>query len=197
MKNGDTPCRHLFHIFYFPRYISVFLYSYIMESSKKKVYIETTIPSLITARLSGEIGVLFRQQKAMEFWENERHKYDLYVSLYVIEECAKGDEKAAKRRLELIKDIPQIPKSKETDELAEEYFAFLQIPPKAKTDCSHLAICVINKMDFLLSWNLTHLGDSAYQKTHEYNIRRNLWTPDLLDPDTFMRKMKLEEAENG
>jgi len=174
-----------------------FLHSYIMGSSKKKVYIETTIPSLITARLSADIGVLFRQQKAMEFWENERHKYDLYVSLYVIEECEKGDEKAAKRRLELIKEIPQIPKSKETDELAEEYFEFLQIPPKAKTDCSHLAICVINKIDFLLSWNLTHLGDIAYQKTYEYNIRRNLWTPGLLDPDTFMRKMKLEEAENG
>jgi hypothetical protein len=26
---------------------------------------------------------------------------------------------------DLIKDIPQIPKSKETDDLAEEYFAFL------------------------------------------------------------------------
>jgi len=41
-----------------------------MEASKKKVYIETTIPSFITARLSGDIGILFRQQKAMEFWEN-------------------------------------------------------------------------------------------------------------------------------
>jgi len=168
-----------------------------MDSSKKKVYIETTIPSLITARPSRDIGELYRQQVAKDFWEYERHKYDLYTSLYVVEECAKGDEEAAKRRFELIKDIQQIPKSKETDDLAEEYFAYLQIPPKAKTDCSHLAICVINKIDFLLSWNLTHLGDSAYGKTYEYNIRRNLWTPGLLDPDTFMRKMKLEEAENG
>jgi hypothetical protein len=168
-----------------------------MDSPKRKVYIETTIPSLITARLSGDIGILFRQQKATEFWENERQKYDLYVSLYVIEECAKGDKEAARRRLELIKDIPQIPKTKETDKLAEEYFKFLQIPSRAKTDCSHLAICVANKIDFLLSWNLTHLGDIAYQKVLEYNIKHDLWTPGLLDPDTFMRKMKLEETENG
>ncbi len=115
-----------------------------MVSPKKSVYIETTIPSLVTARSSRDIGVLFRQQMARDFWEFERHKYDLYISTYVIEECEKGDKEAARRRLELIKDIPQIPKSKEADELAEEYFAFLQIPQKAKTDCSHLAICVIN-----------------------------------------------------
>jgi hypothetical protein len=42
-----------------------------MASPKKSVYIETTIPSLITARLSRDIGILFRQQKATEFWENE------------------------------------------------------------------------------------------------------------------------------
>jgi len=63
-----------------------------MVSSKKKVYIETTIPSLITARPS------------REFWENERHKYDLFISKYVLEECSKGDVDAAKKRMELLKD---------------------------------------------------------------------------------------------
>ncbi len=169
-----------------------------MVSPRKSVYIETTIPSLVTARPSRDIGELFRQQVARDFWEFERQKYDLYISTYVWEECEKGDKEAAKRRLELIKDIPQIPKSKETDELAEEYFVFLQIPQKAKTDSSHLAICAINRIDFLLSWNLTHLGDIAFNKVVEYNTRRNLWTPELLDPDTFMRKMRRrEEAENG
>jgi hypothetical protein len=168
-----------------------------MVQPKKSVYIETTIPSLVTARPSRDIGELFRQQIAREFWEYERHKYDLYTSSYVWEECEKGDKDAAKRRLELIKDIPQIPKTKETDDLAEEYFAYLQIPQKAKTDSSHLAICVINRIDFLLSWNLTHLGDIAFNKVVEYNTRRNLRTPGLLDPDTFMRKMRLEEAKNG
>jgi hypothetical protein len=162
--------------------------------ARKSVYIETTIPSLITARLSNDIRILYRQQISREFWENERQKYDLYISLYVIQECEKGDKNAAKKRLELIKDIPQIPKTKETDELAKEYFTFLNIPQKAKTDCSHLAICVISKIDFLLSWNLTHLGNISYNKVFEYNIKRNLWTPNLLDPDTFMRRMKLEES---
>jgi len=168
-----------------------------MALPKKSVYIETTIPSLVTAKPSADIGNLFRQTTAKVFWEYERHKYDLYTSLYVWEECANGDKEAAKKRLDLIKDIPQIPKSKETDELAEEYFEYLKIPEKAKTDSSHLAICVVNKINVLLSWNMTHLGDVAFNKVVEYNAKRNLWIPSLLDPDTFMRKMKLEETENG
>jgi len=168
-----------------------------MASSRKSVYIETTIPSLVTAKPSADIGNLFRQTTAKVFWEYERHKYDLYTSQYVIEECEKGDKEAATRRLDLIKDIPQIPKSKETDELAEEYFKYLKISQKAKTDSSHLAVCVVNKIDVLLSWNMTHLGDIAFSKVVEYNTRRNLWTPSLLDPDTFMRRMKLEETTDG
>jgi hypothetical protein len=124
---------------------------------RKSIYIETTIPSLIVARPSRDIRILYRQEITKDFWENERQKYDLYISQYVWEECEMGDENAAKKRLELIKDIPHVPKTKEVDELAKEYFAFLNIPQKAKTDCSHLAICVVSKMDVLLSWNLTHL----------------------------------------
>ena len=164
------------------------------EMQKKSVYIETTIPSFVTAKPTTDIGNLFRQTTAKTFWEYERHKYDLYTSPYVWEECAKGDKEAAQRRLDLIKEIPQIPKSREADDLAEEYFEYLKIPQRAKTDCSHLAICVVNKIDFLLSWNMTHLGDVAHDKVLEYNIKRNLWVPSLLDPDTFMRKMQLEET---
>ncbi|MDR2732652.1 MAG: type II toxin-antitoxin system VapC family toxin, partial [Fibromonadaceae bacterium] len=129
---------------------------------KKSIYIETTIPSIVTARSSRDIRNLYRQEVTREFWEYERHKYDLYISQYVWEECQKGDEDDAKRRLDLIRDIPSIPKNKEIDDLAEEYFAFLNVPYKAKTDCSHLAVCVISEIDVLLSWNLTHLGEVSY-----------------------------------
>jgi len=161
--------------------------------AKKSIYIETTIPSIIVARPSRDIGNLYRQEITKEFWEYERQKYDLYISQYVWDECERGDEEAAKKRLELIKDISNIPKTKEVDELAEEYFAYLNIPQKAKTDCSHLAICVISKMDVLLSWNLTHLGELSYAKVVEYNAKRNLWIPRLSNPETFMKSINLEE----
>jgi len=159
---------------------------------KKSVYIETTIPSLVTARPSNNIIELSRQYVAKSFWENERHKYDLYISRYVWEECEEGDKDAAKRRLYLIKDIRHLQANSEVEELAEEYFKYLDIPQKAKTDCFHLAICVVNKIDFLISWNMSHLGGATYLKTATFNIKRNLWLPQLLTPDVFMKVMENE-----
>jgi hypothetical protein len=166
---------------------------------KKSVYIETTIPSLVTARPSNNIIELSRQYVAKSFWENERHKYDLYISQYVIEECEKGDKDAAKRRLDLIKNVPRLPVETEAENLAEEYFEYLNIPQKAKTDCFHLAVCVIKKIDFLISWNMSHLGGATYLKTATFNIKRNLWLPQLLTPDVFMKIMEKErkEKQNG
>jgi len=159
-----------------------------MEELKRSVYIETTIPSVLTARPGRDIGALYRQAVTRDFWDNERHKYDLYISEYVVEECEKGDKDAAKRRLELIEGIPHLPIGKEVNDLAEEYFKYLKIPSRAKTDCFHLAVSVICKMDFLMSWNLTHLGSVYFSKVCEFNATLGFEkTPNLFDPDALMR----------
>jgi hypothetical protein len=163
---------------------------------KKSVYVETTIPSLITARTSRDMIIAYRQDISKLFWENERQKYDLYISEYVWEECEKGDENAAKRRLDLIKDIPLLPTGKEVKELAEEYFKYLNIPEKAKTDCFHLAVSVIERMDYLMSWNMTHLGERYFNEVAIYNHKNNLWLPRMHTPDAIM-DIEKEEAENG
>ncbi|MCL1947107.1 MAG: type II toxin-antitoxin system VapC family toxin [Chitinivibrionia bacterium] len=166
---------------------------------KKSVYIETTIPSYATATPSNDSVKLLRQVITRNFWENERHKYDLYISQYVVEECEKGDKDAAKRRIDLIKGIPQLQVTPEVVKLAEEYFEYLSIPQKAKTDCFHLAVCVMNEIDFLTSWNMTHLGTPTYSKIVSFNGNRNLWLPQLLTPDMFMEVMENErkEKQNG
>jgi hypothetical protein len=148
-----------------------------MAFPKKKVYIETTIPSVITARPSRDIRNLYRQQISKEFWEYERHKYDLYISEYVLRECKKGDKNAANRRLELLKDIQFLYTSEDVEKLAEEYFRYLNIPQRAKTDCFHLAISVVEKMDYLMSWVAFRL-------------------PKMHTPDAIM-DLEKEEAQNG
>jgi hypothetical protein len=66
-----------------------------MVDGKKDVYIETTIPSYATSRASGNIILAHRQAITKLFWENERQKYNLFISQYVIGECARGDPQAA------------------------------------------------------------------------------------------------------
>jgi len=65
----------------------------------KSIYIETTIPSFATARTSRDAIIAGQQAATNAFWEDERQKYELYISQYVIDECAQGDKEAAQKRL--------------------------------------------------------------------------------------------------
>jgi hypothetical protein len=152
----------------------------------KSVYIETTIPSLAVSRPSRDTIIAGRQAATLHFWENERHKYDLYVSQFVIDECSLGDANAAKQRLDFIKNIPLIPHSEQVVKLAYDYYHLLGIPDRAKTDCFHLAACVIAELDNLLSWNCAHLGIYTFAKIKGYNEKRGLFTPLLLTPEALI-----------
>jgi hypothetical protein len=161
---------------------------------KKSVYIETTIPSYATSRPSIDLIIAGRQILTMRFWENERQKYHLFTSQFVWDECSQGDPEAAKRRLEFIKGIPLLLRNDAIDTLAETYFDFLEIPERAKADCFHLAVCVKAEIDYLLSWNCSHLGQVSYGKMCVYNDKHGLWIPKLVTPEVLM---EIEEEERG
>ncbi|MCL2624297.1 MAG: type II toxin-antitoxin system VapC family toxin [Planctomycetaceae bacterium] len=152
----------------------------------KSVYIETTIPSLAVSRPSRDVIISGRQAATLLFWETERHQYDLFVSQYVIDECSLGDREAAGRRLAFLKEIPVIPKSERVSELAGQYQQLLNIPDRSIIDCFHLAVCVVAEIDYLLSWNCTHLGIHTYVKIQKYNQLEGLFTPLLLTPEALM-----------
>jgi len=60
-----------------------------------------------------------------------------------------------------MKDIPVFPVTSTEDAIAAEYQRLLGIPDRARADCVHLAVCVTNRVDYLLTWNCTHLGTVA------------------------------------
>jgi hypothetical protein len=164
-----------------------------MKEARKSLYVESTIPSYATAWTSKELIAAARQTITNVFWEKERHKYDLYVSQYVIDEIQDGDREAAKKRLEFVAGIPVYPKTAEADTLAAIYQKLLGIPDRAKRDCNHLAVCVLESIDYLLTWNCAHLGIPSFLKVREYNGKHGLWAPVLVTPETI-HGFELEEA---
>jgi hypothetical protein len=128
------------------------------------------------------------------FWEQERQKYDLYISDYVLDEIRDGDPQASQKRLELVAGITILPKTAEIDALAAIYQKLLGIPDRAKTDCNHLAACAIRRINYLLTWNCAHLGLPAYIKMREYNEQHGLWTPLLVTPDALLPYTPLKEV---
>ena len=163
---------------------------------KPSLYLETTIPSYLAARTSKDLIIAGRQAVTHEFYESERHKYDLYVSDYVYEECEKGDESAAQRRLGWLKGITVLEETPDVEPLAETYIRLLSIPQKSRMDAFHLAICCIRKINILLTWNCTHLGFETMQTIQAYNDRHGLTTPRMLTPDSLVgRYMEVDFDE--
>jgi hypothetical protein len=166
-----------------------------MAPEKKSLYIETTIPSYATARDSLDLLKLHRQIITRAFWRDERHRFRLCTGEAVYTECGQGDPEAAAKRLEFlnVSEIENLQMTTADRELAAEYERLLGLPERARLDATHLAICVVSRVDYLLTWNCTHLGPVAYEKAREYNDRRGLWTPKLVTPENINETIELEE----
>jgi hypothetical protein len=124
------------------------------------VYLETTIPSYLTAWLSPELVMAARQQVTRDWWDNRRAAFELYVSQLVIDESSAGDPDAISRRLAVLDGISLVEPQVGTDELVESLIRDLALPDRAAADAAHIALAVVNGIDFLLTWNCTHIANA-------------------------------------
>ena len=63
------------------------------------VYLETTIIGYLAMQPSGVLRIAANQQTTHEWWTGDRHRFSVYVSRFVVGECAAGDSVAAADRL--------------------------------------------------------------------------------------------------
>ncbi len=154
---------------------------------KSSVYLETTIPSYLTAREGGDLIFRANRQLTIEWWQTQRDKYELFVSQFVLDEASAGDQKAAARRLDAIRDLPLLSADKDCRALASVLVAKVPIPPKAAADALHLAVAAINGIDYLLTWNCTHLANAALRSRIELVCERaNVEAPVICTPQELM-----------
>jgi hypothetical protein len=127
------------------------------------VYIETTIPSYLTAWRSPELSMAAKQQTTRQWWDERREHFELFISDAVLLEASGGDPDAAKRRLEILDGIPVLSPNPGADEIALSLIDRLALPERSITDAAHIAICIVHGMDYLLTWNCTHIANATYQ----------------------------------
>lgn len=154
---------------------------------KPTVYIETSIVSYLASRPSRDIIAAGRQRITREWWESVRPQCDCFISAFVIKEVRQRDSNAAQKRLEAIATLGILEETADVDRLARIYYATLGIPNKARADSKHLAIACIHQMDYLLTWNLQHIGNVVIKKKiAELNKRLDMHTPTICTPEEFM-----------
>ena len=154
---------------------------------KPTVYIETSVISYLTAKPSRDLIVTAHQQITIDWWGNALPNYEAFISPIVLEEISGGDDSAVQSRLEKVSTFPVLEVLPEIRNLADVYFSSLEIPEKARADAYHLAIASWHGVDFLVSWNCTHIVNGRIKMLiEEINARQGIRTPIICTPEELM-----------
>lgn len=154
---------------------------------KPKVYLETTIPSLLTAWPSRDVLIAGQQQATRDWWNERRQRYELYVSAFVLDESRQGDVAAAAARAEVLKECRVLEYPTAAEELTGALLTSRLIPAKAAADAAHIAVSAVHGMDFLLTWNCRHIANATIvEKLRAICIREGYSAPVICTPHELM-----------
>ena len=127
--------------------------------SLPRLYVETTIPSYLTARRSRDLQLAADQQTTEDWWNHQRQHYECFVSPVVADEVARGDVAFAAARMAKLAGLTVLPVNDAAQELTVRLLAEGIIPVIAADDAAHLGVAAAHAMDFLLTWNCKHINN--------------------------------------
>jgi hypothetical protein len=155
---------------------------------KPRLYLETTIPSYLVARRGRDLRLAADQETTQQWWETERHDFLLFISTIVLKEVRRGDPVHAAAREAWLAGVPLLGDLPEAIDLAKRLLRDEIIPAVAADDATHMALAAAHRMDFLLTWNCTHINNH----NNRARIQRacaavGLVCPDICTPAELMR----------
>ena len=155
----------------------------------RRIYIETSIISFLTARPSANMHAESKRQLTVDWRHNQRKSFQLFASPLVAKEASAGDSVAAERRLNVIMQIPLLEISETSIQLAQHLISSGAIPEKAHEDALHIAIAAVYSIDYLLTWNCRHI-DNAIRKPQIRRLCQEFGYPcaEICTPEELMEE---------
>jgi hypothetical protein len=160
---------------------------------KVRIYVETTVPSYLAAWPSRDLIRAAHQQITREWWA-KRGAFELYTSRLVVQECQAGDLEAAADRLAVLAEIPLLEQTPDVADLAEALVQRVPLPAKAAADALHIAVAAVNGMDYLLTWNCTHIANVTLRSRIEAVCRAAGYEPPLI---CTPEELPVEESDDA
>lgn len=146
---------------------------------KPKLYLETSIVSYLTARPSHDLIRAAHQQVTRDWWET-RSSFDLYISQFVLDEAKAGDAEAAGRRLSALREATLLELTPDTGRLAREILRQGGMPAQAYVDAVHVAVAAVHGLDYLLTWNCSHIANATMRGKIEAICRATGFEPPVI-----------------
>ena len=121
------------------------------------------------------------------WWEKVLPKVHAFISPFVLEEVEKGDKKASADRLKICKTLGALDDVPEIADLAQLYLKETSLPNRAEADAFHIACATRHNMDFLLTWNCTHIANAfVRRKIEKINSKHGYETPVICMPEELL-----------
>ncbi len=160
-------------------------------TAMQTVYLETTIPSYLAAKASRDLIVAAHQQITQDWWHTARDRFELYVSEAVLDEVRAGDPDAVGRRLQFVEDLPVLALNDDVRLLARHYGKALGLSGKARADVPHLAYAVSYRMDYLVTWNCSHIANGEIiRRLLKANAKLERSTPLIVTPEEILESLE-------
>jgi hypothetical protein len=140
------------------------------------VYVESSIISYLRQRPNSDILNAARQLLTARWWMTARTEYELVISQYVLDEIAAGDSGLAAERLLPVEGIPVLSPAPEIPHIASLILDQATLPAKAQVDALHIAAVAHHRINFLVTWNCSHIAN-ARMLPRIYSVLRELNIP--------------------
>lgn len=119
-------------------------------------------------------------QQITRDWWLLRSSFDLYISQFVLDEAKAGDPEAAARRLSALREATLLELTPETGSLAREILGQGGMPAKAYVDAVHVAVAAVHGLDYLLTWNCSHIANATMRGKIENICRASGFEPPVI-----------------
>jgi predicted nucleic acid-binding protein len=153
----------------------------------ESVYLETTVISYFCSSPSRDLLVAAHQQVTFDWWTMRREAFDCFVSQIVIDEVSAGDPEEARKRMEIVSMFPALEVTEEALQLAKAILGSGAIPTRAVRDAAHVSVAAVHGLDYLLTWNCTHLANAqVIRRVSVVCNREGYHMPTVCTPEELM-----------
>lgn len=159
----------------------------IISRMKPAVYVETSVISYLTARPSRDLVVAARQEVTRQWWDGAAGRFELLISPMVRDELGQGDAEAARLRLDVLGNLGVLPMTDEVLRRVRDLRGRLGLPDKALADIYHIAYCVAYEVDFLATWNCSHIANPhVLRNLRDLSHDLGFFLPTIVTPDALL-----------
>jgi predicted nucleic acid-binding protein len=117
-----------------------------------KVYLDTSVISALFDEKNPE------RKSLTTIFFNGIDEFKPYISDIAVAEIEQTPDIELRTKMEdTIAQFPVLSSTEDVEWLGKKYIQFGAVPERYAEDAYHIAIAVINEIDFLLSWNFKHI----------------------------------------